>query len=212
VATHNDRLFFTRHTLSRAPALQMPMCWRHQPSRAALPRAHVEWRGASRDPPHPPGLPSHRASSAPRLVVDKDAETPSSEVTTATRRLTAGDFPRRCEISGPIGQRWASAGIIRCSDQVGRFVAFRFSMFHAAVHTAKWPLHIPTGTSRAVAIMRLVAGRVREAICGLRGHDMVLHFEPQRLSLRCLGCGVHTQGWTIDVKPIYRIRRQHRSS
>jgi hypothetical protein len=81
-------------------------------------------------------------------------------------------------------------------------------MFHADVHAAKWPLHIPTGTIRAIALLRLVACRVREAICGLRGHDMVLHFEPQRLSLRCLGCGVHTQGWTIDVKPIYRNRRQ----
>jgi hypothetical protein len=85
-------------------------------------------------------------------------------------------------------------------------------MFHTGVHAGKWPLDIPAGTIRAVALIRLVACRVREVICGLRGHDMVLHFEPQRLSLRCLGCGVHTQGWTIDVKPIFRNRRPHRSS
>ena len=41
---------------------------------------------------------------------------------------------------------------------------------------------------------------------------MVLHFEPERLSLRCLGCGVRTQGWAIPVNPIYRIHRSYKSS
>jgi hypothetical protein len=41
---------------------------------------------------------------------------------------------------------------------------------------------------------------------------MVLQFEPERLSLRCLRCGVRTQGWAISVNPIYRIRRPHSSS
>jgi hypothetical protein len=81
-------------------------------------------------------------------------------------------------------------------------------MFHAEVHAVRWPLHIPTGTIRAIALMRLVGARVRELFCGLRGHDMVVNFEPQRLSLRCLRCGVHTQGWEIDVKPIYRVHQR----
>ena len=85
-------------------------------------------------------------------------------------------------------------------------------MFHAGVHAGGWPVHASTRAIRVLALMRLVAYWVREVLCGLRGHDMVLHFEPQRLSLRCLGCGVHTQGWTIDVKPIFRNRRPQGSS
>lgn len=97
------------------------------------------------------------------------------------------------------------------SDRWGRFgefVASRSVMFHAGVHAARWPLHISTKTVRVAALMRLVACALREVWCGLSGHDMVLHFEPERLSLRCLGCGLRTQGWTIDVKPVYRIRQR----
>jgi hypothetical protein len=37
---------------------------------------------------------------------------------------------------------------------------------------------------------------------------MVLHFEPERLSLECLTCGARTQGWTLDVNPAYRRPRR----
>lgn len=33
--------------------------------------------------------------------------------------------------------------------------------------------------------------------CGLGGHDMLLQFEPGRLSLRCANCGQETPGWAI---------------
>jgi hypothetical protein len=46
----------------------------------------------------------------------------------------------------------------------------------------------------------------RHALCGLAGHDMVRHFEPDRLSLRCTICGAQTRGWTIDVNPAFRRR------
>jgi hypothetical protein len=39
---------------------------------------------------------------------------------------------------------------------------------------------------------------VRHMICGLRGHEAVLHFERQRLSLRCLSCGHETTGWSLQ--------------
>jgi hypothetical protein len=38
---------------------------------------------------------------------------------------------------------------------------------------------------------------VRRLICGLRGHDAVLHFERHRLSLQCVRCGHETVGWQI---------------
>jgi hypothetical protein len=39
--------------------------------------------------------------------------------------------------------------------------------------------------------------RLRHVMCGLRGHESVMHFEPHRLSLRCLRCGHETPGWML---------------
>ena len=39
---------------------------------------------------------------------------------------------------------------------------------------------------------------LQRMICGLRGHEAVLHFEPHRLSLRCLSCGHETTGWSLQ--------------
>ena len=90
---------------------------------------------------------------------------------------------------------------------VGRLVAFRSVMF-AGIHTTGWSPQGTTTGVRAIALVRLAASYMREAVCGLRGHDMVLHFEPERLSLQCLACGARTQGWTIDVNPVYRRPRR----
>jgi hypothetical protein len=39
---------------------------------------------------------------------------------------------------------------------------------------------------------------VRRGLCAMRGHDLFLHFEPRRLSRRCVECGWESSGWTID--------------
>ena len=37
---------------------------------------------------------------------------------------------------------------------------------------------------------------VRETLCALRGHDLMLHFERgRRICLRCVTCGHETPGW-----------------
>jgi hypothetical protein len=95
---------------------------------------------------------------------------------------------------------------------IGRFLAFPRVMFAADVREAAWSRRTATITLRAVALIRLAVCWMRTAVCGLRGHDMVLDFEPERLSLRCLACGARTQGWTIDVKPAYRPRRHINST
>jgi hypothetical protein len=41
-------------------------------------------------------------------------------------------------------------------------------------------------------------GQVRQFFCGLHGHDALLHFERDRISLQCASCGYETPGW--DVK------------
>ena len=49
--------------------------------------------------------------------------------------------------------------------------------------------------------------RLRQMMCGLHGHDAVLHFERNRLSLQCVTCGLESPGWAIEsetrrVKPL----------
>jgi hypothetical protein len=39
---------------------------------------------------------------------------------------------------------------------------------------------------------------LQRIMCGLRGHEAVLHFERHRLSLRCLNCGHETTGWILQ--------------
>ena len=69
--------------------------------------------------------------------------------------------------------------------------------------------HMPS-TASADALLRWSqpAGERRtamewlhQALCGLRGHATVLHFESSRLSLQCTSCGHTTSGWTIETPP-----------
>jgi hypothetical protein len=46
---------------------------------------------------------------------------------------------------------------------------------------------------------------VRQWLCGLRGHDTVLHFEDKRVMLRCTSCGHDSPGWHIDTAAPRRV-------
>src|SRR4029079_12707707 len=37
-----------------------------------------------------------------------------------------------------------------------------------------------------------------QLLCGLRGHDSVLHFEGNRVMMRCTSCGHDSPGWEIS--------------
>ena len=50
------------------------------------------------------------------------------------------------------------------------------------------------------AIVR-VLGRLGQLLCGVRGHDSVLHFEGNRVMMRCTSCGHDTPGWEISGRP-----------
>jgi hypothetical protein len=41
-------------------------------------------------------------------------------------------------------------------------------------------------------------GRLGQLFCGLRGHDAILHFEGNRVNMRCTSCGHDTPGWEIS--------------
>jgi hypothetical protein len=51
--------------------------------------------------------------------------------------------------------------------------------------------------------MTWLLDRLRRFPCVFRGHDSVLHFESDRLSLRCLSCGYRTRGWRLGRDSAY---------
>ncbi len=44
-------------------------------------------------------------------------------------------------------------------------------------------------------------GQLQQFICGLHGHDALLHFGQGRLSLQCTSCGYETPGWDVKGDP-----------
>jgi len=42
--------------------------------------------------------------------------------------------------------------------------------------------------------------QMRQFICGLHGHDALLHFEDGRISLLCASCGHETPGWEFGQR------------
>jgi hypothetical protein len=50
-----------------------------------------------------------------------------------------------------------------------------------------------------------VLGSMRQALCGLHGHDNLLQFEECRVFLRCASCGHESPGWELGrARPAVR--------
>lgn len=54
-----------------------------------------------------------------------------------------------------------------------------------------------TAAQPGTGIITRAAGQLRQFICGLHGHDALLHFEKGRMSLQCTSCSYETPGWDI---------------
>lgn len=50
----------------------------------------------------------------------------------------------------------------------------------------------------SAGVMTRAMGRLGQMLCGVRGHDSVLHFEANRVRMRCTSCGHDTPGWEIS--------------
>jgi len=48
-----------------------------------------------------------------------------------------------------------------------------------------------------VRIFSAAAGQFARLWCGLHGHLIMLHYEPNKLSLQCSFCGYETEGWEV---------------
>jgi NAD-dependent SIR2 family protein deacetylase len=54
------------------------------------------------------------------------------------------------------------------------------------------------GTQNGETLVNRAVWRVNQFLCGLRGHDSVLHFEGKRVNMRCTSCGHDTPGWDVS--------------
>jgi hypothetical protein len=60
--------------------------------------------------------------------------------------------------------------------------------------------------SSATMLLARIHQCVCQFMCGVFGHERVLHSDANRIYLQCLRCGAQTRGWIIDVKPAFRRR------
>jgi len=54
------------------------------------------------------------------------------------------------------------------------------------------------GEVHGESVLARALSRVGQLFCGLRGHDTVLHFESNRVMMRCTSCGHDTPGWEVS--------------
>jgi len=54
-------------------------------------------------------------------------------------------------------------------------------------------------TAEADGVVSRVTLQLRQFMCGLHGHDALLHFERGRMSLLCTSCGHETPGWEVKT-------------
>ena len=64
---------------------------------------------------------------------------------------------------------------------------------HEGVRTTSSPAQ-EEGFGRVIDVLR-------QTFCSLHGHDTMLHFQQERMSLRCVSCGHETPGWSLDQAP-----------
>ena len=53
-------------------------------------------------------------------------------------------------------------------------------------------------TRTKAGVVSRAMGWLGQVFCGARGHDSVLHFEGNRVMMRCTSCGHDTPGWEIS--------------
>lgn len=57
---------------------------------------------------------------------------------------------------------------------------------------------VEAATPNLVArLFSAIARQLARIWCGMHGHLIMLHFEPNKLSLQCSLCGYETEGWEV---------------
>jgi hypothetical protein len=69
-------------------------------------------------------------------------------------------------------------------------------------------LHQENTESKPVGFFGRATGQLRQFVCGLHGHDALLHFDRGRMSLLCTSCGYESPGWDIREAPASASRER----
>jgi hypothetical protein len=64
---------------------------------------------------------------------------------------------------------------------------------------------VRTGVDSSGGVLGRVISWIGQAFCGLRGHDAMLHYEANRVMMRCTSCGYDTPGWEVSGAPRRRF-------
>ena len=62
------------------------------------------------------------------------------------------------------------------------------------------PVNTTSSTLESGSVFSRLWRRVQYALCSLHGHDPLLHFDQNRMYLRCASCGHETPGWELDER------------
>jgi hypothetical protein len=84
------------------------------------------------------------------------------------------------------------------------FIMAAYAQPRVFVHAQDFAVQL----ARTLSAMR---ASVREAACGIGGHEYLRHAERDRLFLRCADCGHETQGWRIDARVARRATMGRRT-
>lgn len=68
--------------------------------------------------------------------------------------------------------------------------------------------HQMSSATSSESVFTRAAGQLRQFICGLHGHDSLLHFDHGRMSLLCTSCGYESPGWDVKGVPARRERAE----
>ena len=65
----------------------------------------------------------------------------------------------------------------------------------------------PEGPQRLAHFFQRASKRAGQLRCGMTGHDVLLRYEPTRLSLQCATCGYESPGWDLEPARALASRR-----
>lgn len=63
--------------------------------------------------------------------------------------------------------------------------------------SAFWRAQRNGRTGTVTGLFDRVVTTVHQSLCGLQGHDALLHFDHGRISLLCTSCGHESPGWEV---------------
>jgi hypothetical protein len=72
------------------------------------------------------------------------------------------------------------------------------------------PKFLPRAFAAISRYVGQISRHVGQLVCGMHGHSILMHFEPNKLSLQCALCGYESSGWEVGRPMISRRKLESR--